>query len=445
MTSPADNAVALDRELGWLGQLIDARLRLHFGQPCAQRDVRELAPPDLTGGTSALACLGPLSFDERGILILALAPHLRPHLLDPFLQKNPIIDRGFTEFGGVVQGNHGGFWPTVETAAFLLAGEDLERRFSLQPLFDPDRVLRAAKLLQLDEQQLGQSLFSTPLHVGKEALSRLTAGDGHKPGFSSAFPARRLATVLEWKDLVLPAAVLEEVDEIRAWIEHRQALLHDWHLDGKIKPGFRSLFYGPPGTGKTLTASLLGKATGLDVYRVDLSLVVSKWVGETEKNLASTFDQAEAGDWILFFDEADALFGQRTQTSGANDRYANQDVAYLLQRIEEFPGTIILASNLKHNIDEVFARRFQSMIYFPVPSPAERLRLWQSAFSDPQRLDSAVDLARLADEHKVTGGAIVNVLRYASLMAVRRGATAIQLQDIVHGIRRELRKDGKVI
>jgi SpoVK/Ycf46/Vps4 family AAA+-type ATPase len=281
--------------------------------------------------------------------------------------------------------------------------------------------------------------------IGKEYLGRFTTGDRHKPSFSSTFPARRITTTLEWNDLVLPEAVLEDVEEIAAWIRHQRTLLGEWHLDQKFTPGFRSLFYGPPGTGKTLTAALLGKATGRDVYRVDLSLVISKWVGETEKNLANVFDQAEASDWILFFDEADALFGKRTNTTSANDRYGNQEVAYLLQRVEDCPGVVILASNLKGNIDEAFARRFQSMIYFPIPGPDERLRLWRHAFSKPIRLERGADLAQVAERFEVTGGAIVNVLRYAALMALRRGVKTIRLHDITDGIRRELRKDGKVI
>jgi len=448
MNALTDNAAALELELSWLSQLIDASIRLYFGQECEVGDVLDIAPPDLSGSASSYGQVvreHALSFEARAVLILALAPHVRPQLLDPFLMKNPNFERGFTEFGGVLAGAHGGFWPTVETAAFILAGEDLERRFAVQALFDPDRVLRRSKLLQLEDSQTGHTLFSAPLAMSKEYVSRFTTGGRHKPSFSSAFPAKRITTPLEWSDLVLPEPILDEVEEIRAWIEHRHTLLETWRLDKKIKPGFRSLFYGPPGTGKTLTATLLGKTTGLDVYRVDLSLVVSKWVGETEKNLAGVFDQAEASDWILFFDEADALFGKRTQTTSAHDRYANQEVAYLLQRVEDFPGVVILASNLKGNIDEAFARRFQSMIYFPIPGPEERLRLWQGAFSEQSRLEPAVDLLRLADEFEVSGGAIVNVLRYASLMALRRRADTIRLHDITHGIRREFRKDGKVM
>jgi SpoVK/Ycf46/Vps4 family AAA+-type ATPase len=181
------------------------------------------------------------------------------------------------------------------------------------------------------------------------------------------------------------------------------------------------------------------------VYCVDLSLVVSKYIGETEKNLAGVFDQAESNDWILFFDEADALFGKRTQTSSSHDRYANQEVAYLLQRMEGFPGIVILATNLKGNIDEAFARRFQSMIYFPMPGPDQRLELWSNAFSKELKLEPAVDLKAIAHEFELAGGAIINVLRYASLMALRRGPGIVMLQDIRQGVRREFRKDGKTL
>ena len=444
----AGNAAVLERELTWLAAIVDASIRLYFGQDCSVRDVREIAAPPLTAYPSPYArvvCECAMGFDERAILALALAPHVRPQLLDPFLARNPNIDRGFTEFGGTLVGSHGGFWPTIETAAFMLAGDHLERRFEVQALFEPDATLRQARLLQLEEHQSVQSLFSAPLTLRKEYVGQLTTGRRHEPGYSSTFPAKRITTPLTWRDLVLPESTLDEVEEIRAWIEHRDTLLKDWQLARKIKPGFRSLFFGPPGTGKTLTASLLGQATGLDVYRVDLSLIVSKWVGETEKNLAGVFDRAEANDWILFFDEADALFGKRTQTSSAHDRYANQEVAYLLQRIEDFDGVVILASNLKGNIDEAFARRFQSMIYFPMPGPEERLRLWLGAFSDRSRLDSAIDLRRVSDQFEVSGGAIVNVLRAASLMALRRGNGVVRLEDITEGIRREFRKDGKML
>lgn len=437
----------LDRELQWLSALIETRLKLYFSD-CDRGDVHEVRPPDLSGSSSSYAqtVLGSsISFEERAILSLALAPHLRPQVLDAFLIRNGALDRIFSEFGGVVSGNAQGFWPTLETAAFILAGADLERRLAVQELFSPGRFFRGQRILLLDETPPTQSVFSSALCLAPESLARLTTGGRHRPAFSDAFPAQRITTRLEWRDLVLPEYVMEEIEEIKAWIEHRQRLLMEWGLGRQIKPGFRSLFYGPPGTGKTLTASLLGKSTGLDVYRIDLSLVVSKYIGETEKNLAKVFDQAERNDWILFFDEADALFGKRTQTSSAHDRYANQEVAYLLQRIEEFSGVVILASNLKGNVDEAFARRFQSMIYFPIPGPDERAELWRLAFSGRPMLEPSVDLARLAEEFEISGGGIVNVLRSASLATLRRGRAAIRAEDIRNGIRREFRKDGKMV
>lgn len=442
----SEQSADLERELHWLSCLIEARLRLYFSQERAQ-EVDEVAPPDWSHSSSAYAQTvreHSLSFEERAILALALAPHLRPQVLDAFLIRNAALDRVFTEFGGTTSGTQG-FWPTLETAAFILAGADLERRLALQQLFTPGHFFRDQKILLLEDTQPSHSVFSAPLYLAPECLVHLTTGGRHRPHFSDVFPAQRITTELGWNDLVLPNHIMEEVEEIKAWIEHRNTLLQEWGLRRQIKPGFRSLFYGPPGTGKTLTASLLGKSTGLDVYRIDLSLVVSKYIGETEKNLARVFDQAERNDWIMFFDEADALFGKRTQTASAHDRYANQEVAYLLQRIEDFTGVVILASNLKGNLDEAFARRFQSMIYFPMPGPEERAQLWQLAFSQQSRLEPAVDLARIANEFEISGGGIVNVLRSSSLATLRRGRTMIRMEDIQHGIRREFRKDGKML
>ena len=222
--------------------------------------------------------------------------------------------------------------------------------------------------------------MSAPLQMGKDFLSYLTTGAPFKPVFGSEFPAQRISTRMDWEDLVLEKESNDRIQEILNWIHYQKLILDDWGLGKVLKRGYRSLFYGPPGTGKTLTASLLGKTAGLDVYRVDISKVVSKYIGETEKNLGNIFDYAENKSWILFFDEADALFGKRTATSDSKDRYANQEVAYLLQRIEDFPGVVLLSTNLRSNIDPAFMRRFQSLVHFPVPSAPQRLRLWRQAF-----------------------------------------------------------------
>ncbi|MFZ2368283.1 MAG: ATP-binding protein, partial [Azonexus sp.] len=258
-----------------------------------------------------------------------------------------------------------------------------------------------------------------------------------------ALPAQRVSTGLDWADLVLPAATLSQLEEVRDWLQHGATLLHDWGMLSRLRPGYTSLFHGPAGTGKTLSACLLGKLCQRDVYRIDLSMVVSKYIGETEKNLARVFDLAERRGWILFFDEADALFGQRTRVDSAHDRYANQEVSYLLQRIEDFAGVVILSSNLRANIDEAFMRRFQSVIAFPMPQAAERLRLWTEALPQPLAPDDEMDFADLAERHEVSGGTIMNVIRYAALRSLVRGDRRLLAEDVGDGLRRELHKEGR--
>ena len=287
-------------------------------------------------------------------------------------------------------------------------------------------------------------MFSSGLELSDEYLSFFTSGNAYKPDFSANFPAKRLSTKLDWTDLVLDPHVLGEVAEISAWLEHQNTIMDDWGLNKQLKKGYRSLFYGPPGTGKTLTACLLGKQMGLDVYRIDLSQVVSKFIGETEKNMANIFDQAENKNWILFFDEADALFGKRTATSDSKDRHSNQEVAYLLQRVEDFSGVVILATNLKANMDIAFTRRFQSIIYFPAPNIEQRFQLWENSFKTVKK-DKDVDFSLVANDFKITGGSIINILRYCSLNALRRGSDSIAMDDITEGIKKELRKEGKTM
>lgn len=440
------NAQTLYLEMQWLAHLIDIRMKLYWRQDCPYNSIDELLPPDLTNNNSTYAKIitkHKLNFQERVVLLLALAPHVQPHLLDVFFVKNADYDRGFTEFGGIKGQNHGGFIPTGETAAFVLAVNDFEKRFSLLSIFSEEHLFRKQNILALQSSANNEPYLSGPIALFPEYLTYFTLGTTHRPDFSINFPAKRISTALDWSDLVLEEHILEEIVEIRDWVVHGDTLLNEWEMHKKIKPGFRALFYGPPGTGKTLTASLIGKTTGLDVYRIDLSMVVSKFIGETEKNLANIFDQAQNKNWILFFDEADSLFGKRTQTTSSNDRYANQEVSYLLQRIEDFPGVVILATNLKANLDEAFSRRFQAMIYFPLPGIEQRLSLWKQSFSEKTVLEKGLDLAEIAEKYELAGGAIINVTRHASLMALKRGENIITKRDLIAGIRKEFLKEGK--
>ena len=446
LTDFTPNGTALAAELHWLEQAIATRLALYFGLESAHASVAAVPVPKLAASPyAALVREHNLSPEERLVLALALAPHVQPQVLDAFFARNAVhFDRSFTEFGGLRGKGHGGFLPTGETALFLLAGDELAERLRWQTHLWQASALTRADLVRLVPAEAGEPAASGALVIPADQLARLLTGERAEPTYNSDFPARLVSTPLAWDDLVLDFQVNEEVQELRIWLEHQDELLADKHLRRHLKPGYRALFSGPPGTGKTLTACLLGQATGRPVYRIDLSMVVSKYIGETEKNLGRVFDMAEHRHWILFFDEADALFGKRsTAASSSNDRYANQETAYLLQRIEDFPGVVILASNLKGNLDEAFSRRFQAMIYFPMPGPAERLRLWQQAFTGPAKLPATEDLDDIAEQYALAGGAIANVLRYCMLVKYRHRRKAVTLADVRKGIQRELAKQGK--
>jgi SpoVK/Ycf46/Vps4 family AAA+-type ATPase len=262
---------------------------------------------------------------------------------------------------------------------------------------------------------------------------------------SANFPADIIQTNLEWADLILQDKVMDEIQEIHTWLRYNNILMEEWGLKGKVKPGYRVMFYGPPGTGKTLTASLLGKYTGRDVYRIDLSMVVSKYIGETEKNLSKLFDKAKNKDWILFFDEADSVFGKRTSVRDAHDKYANQEVSYLLQRIETHPGLVILASNLKNNMDMAFTRRFQTIIEFQSPGVEERILLWENNLPKELPLEEDVSLRELSRTYDLTGANIVNVVQYACLKTAEAGKKTMCAQFLIDGIKKEYIKEGKMM
>jgi hypothetical protein len=385
------------------------------------------------------------SFDEYITLLLALAPHLQPDFFTDLIKEYLPEGGDFPLFGGVKGSNHRGILPTGETVQFVLAGNDLAKRLEVQELFSTNHWFYQKGILRLEAVREGEPTMSGRLILDSEWVEKMTTGQVSAPRFGSQFPAERLQTVLEWDDLVLPATTLQQVKEIEIWIKHHQTLLNDWGMRGRIKPGYRALFHGPPGTGKTLTANLLGKYTGKEVYRVDLSLVVSKFIGETEKNLSALFEKARNKDWILFFDEADALFGKRTDVRDAHDKYANQEVSYLLQKIEDFPGVSILASNFKANIDEAFIRRFQSIVFFSLPKPAERLSIWQRNLPKNVSLQKGTNLEQIANRYELTGSNIVNIIQYCCLQALAANKKVLTETDLLTGIRRELIKENKTI
>ncbi|MBT1450220.1 ATP-binding protein [Glaciecola sp. XM2] len=441
------NAHALNLEIAWFESVLDMRFQYYFEKD-RHLDIDSLPPPDMSGLEAIYARFitqNNITSIQRLCLILAMLPHIKPDSLDTLLIKSKQLDKPYTEFGGAVGKSHRGFLPTIETLLFISSGKELVTRFSHLQMFDEDALLMKNKIIQLGLNESMEPYNSALISLNKEYLKAFTTGIFHKPDFNSAFPAKLLTSELEWKDLVLAPSVMDEVEQVLAWCENSETIMSSWGFSKHLKKGYRALFYGPPGTGKSLTATLIGKHVGMDVYHIDLSSVVSKYIGETEKNLAGIFDQAENKQWILFFEEADALFGSRTQTSNSKDRHANQGVSYLLQRIEDFAGIVILASNLKDNIDEAFTRRFQSTIYFSMPTAIQRESLLRSMLIDKAPLADDVDLHQLSADYEVSGGAMTNVIRNAALLALRGKRSEITQLDLKQSYQKELRKQGKSI
>jgi DNA polymerase III delta prime subunit len=440
-----DHATALEKELHWLEEVLDTRMALYFGGDSKWTHIADIEPPDLqcyTAGYGYFLHAEGFSPSERLVLILALAPYLKPWILDRFLIRNAGIERLYTEFGGVTGTTHIGFLPTAETACFLLGGADVASRLKAFDILNSEHTLFTKGILHLDYQGAAESELGGILRIYPDYLHLLTRNVVYHPPFSAVFPAKLLKTKLDWADLVLDASAREEMETLMLWLNHQKEMESISIFNQQMVTGYRALFYGPPGTGKSLTAGLIGKSTGRPVYRIDLSQVVSKYIGETEKNLSSLFDKAEHKGWILFFDEADALFGKRTEVSDSKDKFANQETAYLLQRIEDYNGLIILATNLKPNIDLAFIRRFQSIIYFRAPNSEQREKLWENAL---RRLSvpNEVDIPAISANYEISGGAINNIIQFAWLLSRKEKVRAITTEDIVKGIRREYLKEGK--
>lgn len=382
-----------------------------------------------------------LTHQEVIILLMALLPRLDPSLLKRIFLEFPssvLFDYCVTNDNGRL------FYPTIQTVQYILGGESISERLKALDYFDPNSVLIKEELIVLSGSS-EHSSTNSQISVHQEAFNTIIFGVEVLPKMSNDFPAELLQTRRSWDDLILPKITLNEIKSIEDWYNSSRILMEDWDMQKKLKPGFRVLFYGEPGTGKTLAASLLGKYTKRPVFRVDVSMLVSKYIGETEKHLAKLFDKAENKNWILFFDEADAIFGKRTNVRDAHDKYANQEVSYLLQRIETFSGLIILASNFKNNMDKAFTRRFHSCIKFNNPKYEERLRIWQQNLPVQLQLKD-INLEQIAKRYELTGSNIMNVIQDVSLktIASQEPDYRVSLEVFLESIKKEYVKEDKI-
>lgn len=376
--------------------------------------------------------------------LIALSPNIDPSFLVDCVSEAFPTGIDLPQFGGVKGKQHRGIIPTGETVQFILGGNNIKDRIECISLFATNQALEKTKILYLEPALTGEPLMSGKILLYPETFFRATTGIIPPPKMSPNFPAEKLETDLSWEDLILNDSTASEIEDLEIWLKHSKTFLDDWGMKKRVKAGYRVLFHGPPGTGKTLTASLLGKNTNKDVYRIDLSTVVSKYIGETEKNLSNLFDKAAHKDWILFFDEADAIFGKRTNVRDAHDKYANQEVSYLLQRVESHPGLVILATNFKDNIDNAFMRRFQSVCYFQIPTPKERLLLWKQNLPVKLKIDPEISMEEVAERYELSGSNIVSIIQSCSLHVLSLNSDTLTTEILLNGIRKEVIKEGRI-
>jgi SpoVK/Ycf46/Vps4 family AAA+-type ATPase len=386
-----------------------------------------------------------LSEEEAIVLAMAILPNIHPYFFNEIQAqiKDSEIQPNLFFYQ---ESSTGVLFPLLQVA-LLIIYKDYGWAYSAKAYeLTESKIFKMGivRLQNISTIEVKNNLLLQIITIDEQKLKYILTKKESEFSLSPQFPAQKISTLFNWNDLVLQANTIELLQDIIDFDTNKGFFDADPELQKIIKPGYKALFFGASGTGKTLTASLIGKQLKKDVYRVDLSMMVSKYIGETEKNLESLFSIAEHKNWILFFDEADALFGTRTTVSDAHDRYANQEVSFLLQRIENFNGIIILASNLKNNIDKAFSRRFQSVIEFKNPREAERELLWNKSISKTMCFETDF-ISEIAKKYDITGGSIVNVIQFATLRAIVRKDKKLSYNDIITGIGQELAKDGRTL
>jgi SpoVK/Ycf46/Vps4 family AAA+-type ATPase len=313
----------------------------------------------------------------------------------------------------------------------------------------PDDDLRGlADRFQLTPGQISAAVLATRHSMvlnGSDLASQLFEAAKSQSGGGLGKLAYKVPLVQTWRDLVLPPPTLDQLREVLGAIEDRPLVHGTWGFESRLVTGkgLKVLFAGPSGTGKTMAASVVADALNLDLYKIDLSGIVSKFIGETEKNLDRIFGIAAGSNAILFFDEADALFGKRSEVKDAHDRFANIEIAYLLQKMDEYEGVVILATNLRRNIDEAFSRRMHYVVEFPMPDESHRERIWRAMFPAEAPLADDIDFAFLAHQFSLAPGDIKNVVLNAAFLAASDGRI-ISMRHLIKAMGRQMMKQGKV-
>jgi len=436
MTLPAGPALELSNALDALDLLIATRLEHQrgghgpgglLGRPASPGS---LPTAEVFAGTGPLAetvAAGRLCAAEAVTLLAALARE---------------VDERYDALFAALSDRPGTDGLTGEVARTLVATTTAER-LAYADLLASDAPLVACGLLELDA---GEPRLAGRLRAGADFAGWALGRAATLGGVGEGFPARRLSTVHTLDDVVLPRAQAGQLAALVARVRDRELVVDRWgfgHHHDSVS-GLVALFHGPSGTGKSMAAAAVGRAGGLTAWRVDLSQLVSKYVGETAKQLSTVFTRAAREGWLLVFDEADAVFGKRTEVSDAHDRYANQDVSHLLTLIEDHPGPVILTTNLLANIDEAFQRRVHVVVEFEPPGLDERTRLWTGVVPGETPVAEDVDWGWLARRYPLTGAQIRDATVDAAYAAAANGRV-VTIEHLEDGIRAQFAKAGRTV
>lgn len=450
--SPLMDKEALDRNVALISRdaeyLADFFQRRIDAEESTERIFIDWPELPVEGSPYAVFCKELLP-SERALLLFSLLPHFAPEYLSKMAEP---VQQGLVlthpHVGGYIKRTSFQFIPSLQTILFACAGTDK----GSQQLYYRELLLESSllkrQIIRFRPFDSTESVISEKElipEIAEEYVQFLLQGRQPRPDFGRNFPAKLLTTDKTWDQLVLRHHTAKEIELLIDWIDYGQALASE--SKGYFGPGYPALFFGPPGTGKSMTAALIGKRCGLNVFRVDASRIVSKYIGETEKNLVLLFQRMKLETErtekkpILFFDEADVLFSKRTEVKDAKDKWANMETSVLLPLIEEYEGLAIIATNIEHNIDVAMDRRFQMKIKFPYPSYEEKILLWQkglpAAFNYPND-ESVTHLAR----YRLSPASIINILKGGCLQAKKRNSYTIIAKDLEYYIRLEFAKSG---
>ncbi|WP_079242317.1 ATP-binding protein [Chryseobacterium indologenes] len=419
------NHNSLNEEMKWLQSLIEKRCKELFLEDEKELnigyEIPETPESDDQSPYSITINAHQLTVLDRIILALGIASAHYPSILKTFVQIEENSNAFAIEAGGEYDRISRSFKPTFQTALFLLAGKDL----SLWSQYGA-QLVNGSVLLKNDiiYNRSSTEFIHGKIELDTAYLNYFLSGQKPQLDHGSYFPGRLYKSDLTMQDIILEDNVRDQIKPIGHYIS---ALENGFFKTNEhsFKPGFIALFYGAPGTGKTMLAGILANTYGIDMYHVDLSQVVSKYIGETEKNLEVLFNRLQGKNCMLFFDEADALFGKRSDVKDAHDRYANQEVSYLLQRIEKFDGLTILASNFENNMDDAFKRRIDVSVNVIRPTETTRKALWEHYLPKNITFESNDLLQYLTKEYNYTGANIRNIMKNAAMALHDRNETSI--------------------